>query len=161
MYPLSMYNLNIILAKGRSDLHFRLEIYKKLGSAIFLLLIIPFGLYGAVYAAAISLLIHAFFNSFYSGRLINYPFIEQVKNVFPIFLIGCASMIGTYVINFVLANIINLGDLSHIVSALVIFLILYLLLSFICKISCIDDIKAIFNQLMEKLKKNRKIMCKN
>src|SRR5690606_24967389 len=38
-HPLSIYNLNIILAKGRSDLHFKLEALKKIISISFLLLI--------------------------------------------------------------------------------------------------------------------------
>src|SRR5690606_27879892 len=38
-YPQSIYNLNIIVAKGRSDLHLRLEVIKKGLSLIFLLLI--------------------------------------------------------------------------------------------------------------------------
>ena len=59
-YPWGMYNLNVILAKGRSDLHFKLELLKKGVSILFLLLIIPFGILGVVLAQAISMLIHAF-----------------------------------------------------------------------------------------------------
>src|SRR5690606_2641116 len=88
VYPLSMYNLNIVLAKGRSDLHFKLEVIKKGGSVLFLLLVFPFGIWGVVYASAISMFIHALVNSFYSGRLINYPLTEQLKNLVPIILVG-------------------------------------------------------------------------
>ena len=91
-YPLSVYNLNIILAKGKTSLILRLEILKKAISMLFLLLIIPFGIYGVVYARAIGLIIQAFINIHYSGRMINYSLKKQFIDLSPIFLIGFVTM---------------------------------------------------------------------
>lgn len=93
VYPHSMYNLNIISAKGRSDLHLKLEVIKKSCSAVFLLLIIPFGIWGVVVAQAISMFIHAFVNALYSGKMINYPINNQLRDVLAIVVVGLISML--------------------------------------------------------------------
>jgi O-antigen/teichoic acid export membrane protein len=153
-YPLSMYNLNIVLVKGRSDLHFKLEVIKKGGSVLFLLLIIPFGIWGAVYAAAISMFIHAFVNSFYSGRMINYSLTSQLKDIFPVLLISAASLLITYLINIFLNQVLILGDLFNIIFGFVVYFLIYVVTSYIFKISSIGEMKNIVRQLKNKLKNN-------
>lgn len=153
VYPLSMYNLNIVLAKGRSDLHFKLEVIKKGGSVLFLLLIIPFGIWGAIYASAISMFIHAFVNSFYSGRLINYPITEQLKNVFPIFLIGGVAFLFTHLVNRFLINAFALNDFIIILLISFIFFSLYLFISILFRVSSLAEIKNIVQGLRKKNKR--------
>ena len=99
LYPLHSLNLNMLNAKGRSDLFLRLEVIKKL-------LIIPvvgigirFGmivmLWGMVFNSFFAYLINAYF----SARLINYPTIEQLKDIMPtclntLIIAGLAYSIG-------------------------------------------------------------------
>lgn len=153
VYPLSMYNLNIILAKGRSDLHFKLEIIKKGASVLFLLLVFPFGIWGVVYAAAISMFIHAFVNSFYSGRLINYPLTEQLKNLLPILLIGGITFIGVFFFDKVIISNLGATDFITILLILSLFFSVYLFTSIIFKINSLVEIKNIVQNL--KLKGNK------
>lgn len=154
LYPLSMYNLNIVLVKGRSDLHFKLEVIKKGGSVLFLLLIIPFGIWGAVYAAAISMLIHAFVNSFFSGRMINYSLTSQLRDIFPVLMIGTFSLLATYFINILLNRVLILGDLFYIIFDSIVYFLLYVAISYTFKISSIDELKNIIHQLKNKIKNN-------
>lgn len=151
-YPLSMYNLNIILAKGRSDLHLKLELLKKSASISFLLLIVPFGIYGAVYAAAISMFIHAFVNSFYSGRLINYPLKEQLKDISPILLIGAVSMAIAYLVHLFLNSYFRSHDFLNICMTLTLFFSVYIFISHLLRIDCIGELNTIAAQFRKKIK---------
>jgi len=152
VYPLSMYNLNIILAKGRSDLHFKLEVLKKGGSVLFLLLIIPFGIWGAVYASAISMFIHAFVNSYYSGRLIGYPLAEQIKDLFSIIIIGLFSFVLTLgILVFLLNNIIK-HDFLLVAIVSILLLFSYILVSFIFNIQSLKEIISLIKKVLRKVK---------
>lgn len=153
-YPLSMYNLNIILAKGRSDLHFKLELLKKGISILFLLLIIPYGIMGAVYASGISMLIHAFVNSLYSGRLINYPISQQFRDIIPTFSISIVSWIICYGFLFALKGTALNSDVLMIIAGVVLYSILYCGISYVTKRGEIIEIKKMISEVVNKL--NRK-----
>ena len=84
MFPLQVYNINILNVKGRSDLLLRIELVKK-----------SIGIAGTITAAFFGIIPllwfkvgYGFFlfymNTFYSGRLINYSMKEQVKDMAPI-----------------------------------------------------------------------------
>jgi O-antigen/teichoic acid export membrane protein len=88
LYPMHIYNLNIIIAKGRSDLFFRIEVIKKIFFAVGILFAFQYGIVGLAWWQVIFSVIGFFINSFYSGRLINYPFTEQLVDVSPYFILG-------------------------------------------------------------------------
>jgi len=150
-YPLSMYNLNIILAKGRSDLHFKLEILKKGLSIIVLVSSIPFGITGIVIASGISMLIHAVVNSIFSGKLIGYPVIEQFKQFMPILSIGLVTSIIIKIImnaseNYEFFN----KDFIQIGVSLCLFFILYFILNKLFKISALIETRKLIGDFLLK-----------
>lgn len=153
VYPLSMYNLNIILAKGRSDMHLKLEIIKKGGSILFLLLIFPFGIWGAVYALAISMIIHAFVNSFYSGRIIDYPIMTQLKDLFYVFLIAISSMVSTFLFDMYSMKLFNLSDMVRIITTLLIYYSQFLFISFMTNAQGFAEVKNIILHGIAKMRK--------
>ncbi|WP_415779529.1 lipopolysaccharide biosynthesis protein, partial [Elizabethkingia occulta] len=79
LYPIHAYNLNILNAKGRSDLFLKLEILKKLLVIIIILLMIPFGMYGLVWAQVILSVMALFINTFFTGKFLNYNIFQQLK----------------------------------------------------------------------------------
>ncbi len=86
LFSLHSLNLNMLNAKGRSDLFLRLEIIKKI-------LIIPVIIIGVHYGMLVLLwgmVINSFFsyllNSMYSAKLIDYPTTEQLSDIVPTFL---------------------------------------------------------------------------
>ncbi len=95
MYPLHAYNLNILNVKGRSDLFLKLEIIKKFIVTIGLMIAIPFGIYGLLWMQFILNIISFYINTLYSGKMINYPVFNQVKDIAPIF--GLAGLVGAAV----------------------------------------------------------------
>ena len=73
LYPLQAYNLNILKVKGRSDLFLRLEIIKKAYAVIGVFCVIQFGIFALLYFLLAITLVSFVVNTWYSGKLINYP----------------------------------------------------------------------------------------
>lgn len=83
MYPLNSINLNILKVKGRSDLFLHMEIIKKINIAAILLISIQFGVMGILIGQIISSVLSYLPNSYYSGKLIEYPPREQILDFLP------------------------------------------------------------------------------
>lgn len=83
-----LINLNLLYVKGRSDLVLRMEIIKK--TIMFAVLFIStfWGLRAICYAMIINALIDLYFSSFYTKRILGYRLIQQIKAVYPYFLIS-------------------------------------------------------------------------
>lgn len=150
VYPYSIYNMNIILAKGRSDLHVKLEVLKKGVSAIFLLLIFPFGLYGIVVAAAMGMLFDSIVNSLFAGKLLKYSIMKQLMDILPILLIGVTSAIVTLGIRILLLRF-EVNDLIQLAVLSGFYLLIYILFSLYFKIASIYELKAFFEILRIRL----------
>src|SRR5690606_1875169 len=84
LYPLQSYNLNILNVKGRSDLFLKIELIKKLLTIVGVFCVVIFGIYGLLYFRVVTSFISFFINSQYSGKMINYPSLEQIKDISPI-----------------------------------------------------------------------------
>lgn len=104
MYPLHSINLNILKVKGRSDLFLYLEIIKKTISMFILIISIQYGVIGVLIGQIISSVVSYLPNSYYSGKLIDYPAREQIQDFFPslaissviAFLIYAGVEVSTY-----------------------------------------------------------------
>lgn len=90
LFPVNMYNLNILNVKGRSDLYLRIGIIKKVIITLGVILSIPFGIWALLAFQALNSVIAYFLNSYYSGRFIKYPVFEQLRDIAPIVVLGIA-----------------------------------------------------------------------
>ncbi len=88
LYPIHAYNLQILNLKGRSDLFLKLEVIKKVLAVFVIVISFNFGIYGLVYGNVLSSVISFFINTYYSGKFIDYSAWEQIKDLFPLILIG-------------------------------------------------------------------------
>ena len=109
--PLHTLNLNILFIDGRSDLGLKLEIYK-----IFVAIpVIILGVIWGIKAMLVGMIGHSFIsyylNGSISGRIIQYPFREQLKDILPSFLLAC--MMGMIV--FLLGLILPVNDVVKLV----------------------------------------------
>lgn len=102
LYPLHAININMLNVQGRSNLVLKIAIYKKT-------LIVPFILLGIVYGIEvliIGMIVHSiisfFINSYYSGKYINYSSFQQLKDIYPSFILSLFVAILTYFIGFLL-----------------------------------------------------------
>lgn len=86
--PISSYNLNILKVKGRSDLFLKVEIIKKVLGVIAIAIALPFGIMELVISLTVVSYFFTLVNMLFSGRLINYTVLEQVKDIAKLFMIG-------------------------------------------------------------------------
>ncbi len=92
LFPLHVYNLNMLKVLGRSDLFLKAEFYKKILGIVILFVTAPFGimmmLYGILAASVLSLLI----NQYFSSLVFNYSNKEQtldsLKIIWPALLVA-------------------------------------------------------------------------
>jgi O-antigen/teichoic acid export membrane protein len=150
-YPLNSYNLNIVSIKGRSDLFLKLSIFKRAITTVGIILIIPYGIWPLLFFEAASAVFMYFVNSYYSGRFIDYPIKEQLKDVYPILIVS--SLVGIVVL-FINYFLVDFTNISRLVMGFGIGIILYWGLSKYWKIEAYTDFKQILNG---KFYKNRNI----
>ncbi|HUU20550.1 MAG TPA: lipopolysaccharide biosynthesis protein [Sedimentisphaerales bacterium] len=94
-YPLHAINVNVLMAKGRSDLFLRLEILKKTLIVLNILVTYRWGIQAMLWGQIVGSLIAYYLNTYYTGRLIAYPFKEQVIDLF--LYLGMAVVMGVCV----------------------------------------------------------------
>lgn len=92
-WPMQSINLNLLLVKGRSDLFFRLEILKKIWGIFLLACTLPMGLIVFCFGNIISSYVSLAINSYYTGKLIDYGFFSQLRDLSVIFIISVFSFI--------------------------------------------------------------------
>jgi teichuronic acid exporter len=83
LYPLTSINLNVLQALGRSDLFLRLAIIKKLLIVINIVITWHWGITAMIYGMIVLSIIGYYLNTYYSGILIGYPILEQLRDLFP------------------------------------------------------------------------------
>lgn len=99
-YPIHTTNLSAIKAVGRSDVFLKLEIIKKICG---LSLLIGSYFYfkspiGIAYGALVSTILCSFINANPNRKLLGYGYLEQIKDIFPTFILTVPMGIAVYAI---------------------------------------------------------------
>lgn len=92
-YPIHAINLNLLTVKGRSDLFFRLEVFKKIIGVSIMVVTIPHGIIWMVSGGIVSSMISLMINTYYTGKLINVGYLKQMGDLLPIFGVSFAVWI--------------------------------------------------------------------
>ena len=95
-YPLHALNLNMLQVQGRSDLFLRLEIIKKILAVPIIIIGIFWGIKAMILGMIVISLIAYYLNSYWSGRLIGYSFLEQLKDIIPSLILALIISAITY-----------------------------------------------------------------
>lgn len=82
-YPIHTANLNAINAMGRSDLFLRLEIIKKIMGMTILISTMWFGVTAMAYSLLLSGVLSQIINSWPNWKLLDYDYLEQLKDITP------------------------------------------------------------------------------
>lgn len=99
-YPIHTANLNAIKALGRSDLFLKLEIIKKIADSIILVATMQFGVKVMAYGLLISSLFSQIINAWPNRRLLQYGYLEQLKDIIPGILLAVGMGNVVYMIQF-------------------------------------------------------------
>ncbi len=147
IYPLQAISINVLKVKGRSDIYLRLGILEKINIAIILIISAQFGVIGILVGQIISSIISYIPHSYYSGKLINYPVTEQIRDVLPgFYLSGIIACIAYFML-----EISTLPPLIELVLFAAVAAVLYITISYACKMEAMNVAKLI---LADKLGRN-------
>lgn len=110
--PMSSLNLNILNARGRSDLFLKTDLSKLPMIIIALFVAIPYGILGVAIAQLTTTFISFFINAYYPGKLFGFGSKAQLKQIFPI---AIASLIMYLSIVFIKFDSIEVQMLTKVV----------------------------------------------
>ena len=139
--PVSAYNLNILKVKGRSEIILRIEILKKFFGIILIIIGFNFHVIGLVVSLTIFSFLSFIINMYFSGKLISYSVVEQVKDTLNLYIIGGLVFVLLY---FIKANLnISSYDVVNIFTYIFIFYAMYYFILSINDKSLLDTIRNI------------------
>lgn len=84
--PISSANLNAMKAMGRSDLFLKIDIIKIIIGIIILILTVQYGTLAVAYGFLASVVIGMFVNVYPNKKLLNYGYIQQIKDLLNPFI---------------------------------------------------------------------------
>ncbi len=127
-WPIHTTNLSAINAVGRSDVFLKLEIIKKCyGFTVLALVIYAFrSPIGIAMSAFVLAPLGSFVNAYPNKKLLNYGFIEQMKDFVPSFLLSLAMGSAVYFVGDILTEYLNLAPILLLGISVVAGLLLYL-----------------------------------
>ena len=152
-YPIHTANLNAIKAMGRSDLFLILEIIKKAVGLVVTFSTIWFGVLVMAYSLLFTSVLSQIINSWPNKKLMNYSYLEQLKDILPGILLaafmGCCVKLIEF-LPFGLPLVVTL-ILQVIVGATI-----YILLSKLFKLESFEYLLGIAKSFFSKKKKKEK-----
>ena len=96
LYPLHAINLNMLQVQGRSDLFLKLEIIKKIVAVGPILLGVFISIEWMLWGSVLIGLFTYWLNSFYSGKMIDYGSLAQLRDIAPSFGVAFVMMAALY-----------------------------------------------------------------
>lgn len=99
-YPIHTANLNAIKAMGRSDLFLKLEIIKKTVGIIAILITMWISVQAMAYSFLVTTILNQIINSWPNKKLLNYSYLEQVKDMMPQILLSLGMGAAIYAVSF-------------------------------------------------------------
>ena len=136
--PLAGINVYLLYVKGRSDTALKLDFIKKPIMITILFASIPFGLKWICIGRAVYCLIAFAINCHYTGVLMNYGFIKQLKSLLPILFYGIVAFLSATMVTFIFQS-----PIIQLLMGSVVGVTTYLLLSALFKEQSLFEISAI------------------
>ncbi len=127
-YPIHTANLNAIKAMGRSDLFLRLEIIKKTVGVAAILITMWFGVMAIAYSLLFTSIASQIINSWPNRKLLNYGYLQQLKDILPGIALAVAMGCCVYPLQF-----LPLSNLWIVVIQIICGVVIYIVLSRIFK----------------------------
>lgn len=94
LWPLHVINLNVLKSLGYSHLFFRIEIIKKIVGTIFIIIGFNYGLIGLAWSQVASGITSFWINSYYSKQFVDYGFLKQLRDIFPVIIISMVMVLA-------------------------------------------------------------------
>lgn len=148
-YPVHTANLNAIKAMGRSDVYLKLEIVKKIVGITAILVTFRISVMAMAYSLLVVSVLSQIINSWPNKKLMNYSYLEQLKDILP--GIGLAVFMGgcVYCVNF-----LHLSNWLTLIIQVPLGAVIYIGLSALLKLEsftyCWNMVKPIISKIFNK-----------
>lgn len=146
LWPIHTANLQAINAIGRSDIFLILEIIKKIVGIIIIFITSRYSPYAMAVGVLITGIISSFINSYPNKKLLNYSYFDQIKDLYPAFLISLIMALSIYFIKFLSFSIIMTLILQILVG-----IIIYVLISYLFKVESFMYILGILKKFKKRV----------
>lgn len=144
-YPIHSANINAIVALGKSNTFLKLEILKKIVEISALLISVKYGVYAMAISTIVTSIISQIINTYPNKKLMNYNYIDQLKDIIPSLVLSIVMGVIVYSINFV-----GLNSISTLILQIIVGLLIYIGLSIITKndnyIYCCKTFKSLIGK---------------
>lgn len=150
-YPVHTANLNAIKAMGRSDLFLKLEIIKKVVGIASILITMHISVMAMALSLLVTSVLSQIINSWPNKKLMNYSYLEQLKDILPGILLAAFMGGCVYCVNF-----LHLNSIITLLIQVPLGGLIYIGLSYLLKLEsftyCIDMGKQFISKHKNKTK---------
>ena len=147
-YPIHTANLNAIKALGRSDLFLKLEVWKKVVGLVLLLSSMWFGVMAMAYSLLLSTFASQIINSWPNKKLLNYSYLEQLKDLSGNAFLAVVMGAIVYCVSF-----LGLGNMTTLVIQVFLGVAIYMAGSIIFKFESFYYVLGILKSMLKRKKK--------
>lgn len=144
-YPIHTANLNAIKAMGRSDMFLKLEIIKKIYGIAALLITMWISVEAMAYSLLITTLFSGIVNAFPNKKLLGYGYIEQMKDLFPSFVLSVVMGVAVFAVSY-----LALPDILTLVIQVVLGAVIYIVASAVFKLESFTYITTMIKGYLKK-----------
>jgi O-antigen/teichoic acid export membrane protein len=145
-FPLSVINMNILNAVGRSDLFLKLDLSKCPLVVLALIITIPLGVKAMIIGHVIVAFLAFLMNAYLPGRMFGYGPLQQLRDILKIMI----STLGMAGIVFLACKGIE-SDILKLICGSMIGLLFYLFFTFLLRVPEFDEVKEIGGKIVRKL----------
>ena len=100
IYPISVINLNALNAQGRSDLFLKIDIINKILILVVVLITYRFSITAMILGQILNSFFSYYLYTYHTGKLLNYSFIDQIKDTAPNLFISIIMGFFIYIIRY-------------------------------------------------------------
>jgi teichuronic acid exporter len=148
--PISVINMNILNAVGRSDLFLKVDLSKAPLIIVALLITIPMGIKAIVIGNVVTTVISFFINAYMPGKLFGYGAISQLRDMLPVFIVTSLMALIVFILTSMTDNL-----LLQIVIGGILGPGAYLLFSYIFGVGELKEFKELYTNIFKSVKNNK------
>ncbi len=149
--PIETANVSAIQAVGRSDIYLKLQIIKKTIGVLSILLTVRYGVFTIAFAGVLVTPIEAFLNASPNKKLMDYGYLEQMKDIIPSILLSVTMGFCVWWFQYLSLSNIMILIMQGMVGAGI-----YILLSMLLKIDSFYFVWGILKEILGNVAKKRK-----
>ena len=141
--PLQTTNLSVIKALGQAGIHLKIELIKKSIAITIVIVSAFFGVEAIAIGSVIYALIATIINSYPNRKLIDYSYIEQIKDIMPFVIMSCIMGICVYFV-----GLLSLKPFLTLMLQIICGVVIYLLCSVISRVEALYTLKEVLMDLL-------------